>query len=328
MGRAELSAIDFLGTGLNRPESVLATADGAVWCSHWDGGGVSRVGPDGAVHHHLPRNPVAGVRPNGIALAPDGAFLIASLGETGGVWHLAPDATLSPWLTEVDGVALPPTNFVSFDAQGRIWISVSTRHVPRAAAYRPYVADGFVVLMEGGGARIVADGLGYANECLVSPCGGWLYVNETFGRRLSRFALGANGDPGPRQTVLEFGEGIFPDGMAFDEDGGIWIVSIVSNTLLRIAPGGATQTVMRDADPAFLSEVEAAFQAGEMGRPHLDNMASQRLRNVSSLAFAGRDRRRAVLGCLLGGSLATLDLGVRGVEPVHWNWPAPVPETI
>jgi sugar lactone lactonase YvrE len=317
----------FLGDGLNRPESVLATRDGAIWTSHWAGGGVSRIGPDGAVSHLLPDNPVVGVHPNGIALANDGSFLLASLGETGGIWQLTGDRELRPWLTEVAGEVLPPANFISLDAQGRAWIAVSTRHQPRALAYRRDIADGFLVMVQDGAARIVAEGLGYTNECLVSPCGGWLYVNETFGRRLLRFTLRENGDLGAIETVAEFGPGIFPDGLAFDEDGGIWVVSIVSNSLLRIAPGGGVETIFSDADPEFLAEVEAAFTSGTMGRPHLDTVRSTALRNISSIAFAGAERRTAVFGCLLGDRLPSTDLGVRGAKPVHWDWPLPAIKT-
>jgi hypothetical protein len=55
-----------------------------------------------------------------------------------------------------------------------------------------------------------------------------------------------------------------------------------------------------------------------MGRPHLDGAPSRSLRNISSIAFAGADRRTAVLGCLLGERLATLRLPVAGVAPTHW----------
>ena len=57
-----------------------------------------------------------------------------------------------------------------------------------------------------------------------------------------------------------------------------------------------------------------------MGRPHLDGAPSRILRNISSIAFAGADRRTAVLGCLLGDRLATLRLPVAGVAPTHWHY--------
>ena len=85
---------------------------------------------------------------------------MAHLGaEKGGVYRLAPDGSVSVFLSEVDGEPLPPSNFVTVDEQGRVWITVSTRKTPRAAAYRSDVADGFIVLVTNGEARIVADGL-------------------------------------------------------------------------------------------------------------------------------------------------------------------------
>ena len=105
---------------------------------------------------------------------------------------------MRPFVERVDGVDLPPTNFVAIDTKARIWITVSTRCIPRARAYRGDVADGFIVLVDARGARIVAEGLGYTNEALVSPDGAWLYVNETFGRRLSRFRIATDGARAPR----------------------------------------------------------------------------------------------------------------------------------
>ena len=167
---------------------------------------------------------------------------------------------------------------------------------------------------------IVADGLGYTNEVAVDPSGQWLYVNETFGRRLSRFALRADGSLGPKQVVTEFGPGTFPDGLAFDVEGHAWVVSIVSNRLIRVAPDGTPTTWLEDADAEHLARVETAFAAGTMGRPELDGIKSRCLRNISSIAFCGPERRRAVLGCLLGDRLATLPMPTAGFAPTHWNY--------
>jgi sugar lactone lactonase YvrE len=130
------------------------------------------------------------------------------------------------------------------------------------------VADGFIVCVNASGhARIVADGLGYTNEVALHPNGRWLYVNETFGRRLSRFLVKEDGSLGARETVTEFGVGDFPDGLAFDEDGCAWIVSIVSNRLIRVWPDGRQEIYLEDNDPGHLDWVEEAFQAHTMGRP-------------------------------------------------------------
>jgi DNA-binding beta-propeller fold protein YncE len=316
-----LSALGWRGQGLHRPECVLATASGDLYTADWRGG-VAHLRPDGSQSLYLGHLPKGGdLRPNGIALLPDGSFLLAQLGsDAGGVYQLARDGTVTPWLVQVQGLPLPPTNFVLPDAQGRTWVTVSTRRTPRALGYRRDGGDGFIVCIDARGARVVADGLGYTNEVAVHPSGAWLYVNETFARRLSRFALHADGRVGDKQVVAEFGPGTFPDGLAFDEEGCAWVVSIVSNRLIRVAPDG-TQTVwLQDTDAAHLAWVEAAYDSGTMDRPHLDGIRSEQLRNISSIAFAGTERRTAVLGCLLGDRLATLPMPTAGVAPIHWNY--------
>ena len=314
----DLDDVEFLATGLVRPECVLCTKAGALFASDW-GGGVTRIGPDGGQQRILaPAS--AGLRPNGIALSRDGSFLIAHLGDTeGGVFRLRRDGGLEPVLIEVAGEALPPTNFVMEDALGRLWITVSTPRAPRHLGYRRDLAEGFIVLLDQRGARIVARDLGYTNEVQIDPSGEWLYVNETFGRRLSRFRIGANGGLSERQTVTEFGLGTFPDGLAFDCEGAAWVVSIVSNRVIRVDREGRQEILLEDSDAEHLAWVEAAYEAGTLGRPHLDRAASRRLRNVSSLAFGGPDLKTVTLGCLLGDSLARFRSPVAGWPLPHWE---------
>ena len=316
-----LEDLRFIGSGLVRPECVLANAAGDLFTADWRGG-VAHLRPDGSVALYVGRGPAGlALKPNGIALLRDGSFLLTHLGDDeGGVFRLQRDGEVTPWLQRVDGVNLPPTNFVVEDATGRFWVTVSTRLKPRALGYRRSCNDGFIVRVDSRGAAIVADGLGYTNEVAVHPSGRWLYVNETFARRLSRFALHPDGSLGAKEVVTEFGPGTFPDGLAFDEEGHAWVVSIVSNRLIRVAPDGTAAIWLEEADADHLSWVEQAYEAGTMGRTHLDGAPSRSLRNISSVAFAGRERRTAVLGCLLGERLATLHLPVAGVKPTHWHY--------
>ena len=103
--------------------------------------------------------------------------------------------------------------------------------------------------------RIVAEGLQYTNEVRTDPTGAWLYVVETFGRRLTRFRIGSDGHLHDRAAVVTLGHGCFPDGFAFDEAGGIWVTSLISNRVLRVR-GGGVETIVEDADPEFIAEVE------------------------------------------------------------------------
>lgn len=312
------SSFEPYGRGLHRPECVLGTADGDVFVPDWRGG-VAVVRANGVQDAWLARTDGLELRPNGIALNEDGSFLIANLGDAGGIWRLDRDGTLAPWLLEVDGIAVPPANYVTTDERGRTWISVSTRLRPRQLAWRPDVHDGFVVLVDDRGARIVADGLHYTNECRPDPTGEWLYVVETFGRRLTRFPIGGGGRLETPETVVSFGHGSWPDGFVFDQQHGIWVTSLVSNRLLRFDDSSLV-TIIEELNAPYVSEVEEAFTTGRMGKEHLGPIAGTRLQHVTSVGFGESDLRTVYIGCLHTDCVFRFRTDVPGVAPPHWHF--------
>ncbi|MFD0666274.1 SMP-30/gluconolactonase/LRE family protein [Ramlibacter sp. MAHUQ-53] len=316
----DLSSLSHVGQGLKRAESVIATARGELFVSDHDCA-VRAVDTVPARPLGMPE----GFLPNGIALTPAREFLVANLGTTcgGGVWRLDRQGQMRPLLMEVEGVPLTSTNFVSIDAQGRTWVSMSTRQVPRELAFKAQVADGFIAVSDARGARIVADGIEFTNECRVDPGGRWVYVNETYGRKLSRFAIlgeGAGWKLGPREVVHQFTDGDFPDGLAFDAEGGVWVACVVSNRVLRIGPDGRVQVVLDDSDAQQVAAAEAAYARGSLSRGDIDSGGSRSLRNVSSVAFGGPDLRTVYLGNLAGDRLASFRSPIAGAVPPHWNY--------
>ena len=321
--KLSLADVSLLGSGLSRPECVLATAKGDLYTADWRGG-VAHLKPDGSqtLYTGTTADLPEGLRPNGIALEPDGSFLLANLGsETGGIWRLMRDGQVSAFWTQIDGVPIAPSNYLVRDHLGRLWLTVSTTLVPRSLDYRREARSGFIAVMDEKGGRIVADGLGFTNECQISPDRRWLYVNETYGRRLSRFALRDDASLGPKEVIYEFGEGQFPDGLAFDEEGRIWIAGVISNQLMRLDPeNGRCEIMLSESDAAHVDWVEKAYAANALGRPHMDTNPSTKLRNLSSIAFGGPDLRTGHLGCLLGDAIGAVRLPVAGIPPVHWGY--------
>lgn len=318
--KIELSSITPVGQGLKRPESVIATARGDLFVSDHDCG-VRAVDTVPTRPHGMPE----GFLPNGIALTPEREFLVANLGTTcgGGVWRIDRNHQMRPVLMEIDGEPLSSTNFVSIDALGRTWISMSTRMVPRELAFKADVADGFIAVSDAKGARIVADGIEFTNECRVDPTGRWVYVNETYGRKLSRFPIlgsGADWKLGSREVVHQFTDGDFPDGMAFDAEGGVWVACVVSNRVVRVGPGGDVRVIIEDPDKAQVAAAEAAYARGQLSRGDIDSGGSRSLRNVSSVAFGGPDLRTVYLGNLAGDRLASFRSPIAGAQPPHWNF--------
>ena len=248
------------------------------------------------------------------------------MGDTdGGIYRLFADGSVEAVALTVEGNPMPPANFVVKDRRGRIWVTVSTRKTPRAGDYRLSANSGFIAVIEPNScdARIVADGLGYTNECVIDEHRGELWVNETFARRLTRFRLNdfntANVSLSHPEVISRFGAATYPDGLALDEDGHLWITSIISNRILRVSPSGIVALMFEDSDAAHLQWTEDAFLDNQLGREHLDNAKGQSMKNLSNLAFGGPDRSTLFVGNLLGDSLPCFTTEFRGAKMPHWS---------
>ncbi|RME55604.1 MAG: SMP-30/gluconolactonase/LRE family protein, partial [Caldilineae bacterium] len=179
--RLDLSQLTFYGHDLSRPESVLAEKDGTLWASD-NRGGVTRIAPDGA------QQTIGSIEgePNGLAMDPDGNILIADI-HGGAIYRLHRDGRHEVILDEIDGQKpLGAANFVFIDSQDRLWISVSTREIPWFVAAAHPRPDGYIVLMDASGPRIVADGIYFPNEVRMDADENYLYVAETMKRRMLR----------------------------------------------------------------------------------------------------------------------------------------------
>ena len=318
------AAMHWLGTRgaeLHRPECVLATRDGQLLVPDARGG-VTVIG-SATQHSVMPAMPdgVAPLHPNSIALCRDGSLLLAEMGEhRGGVWRLQASGAVEPWLESIEGQPLPPTNFVLVDADERVWITVSTRAIPRWSARRRGVGDGFLVCVDRRGARIVADGFGFTNEVRIGPRGDELIVVETFDRRLTKFTINADGSLGARSLLCEFGPGVWPDGIAYDVEGRLLVASAFSNRLLEVDRKGRVRVLLDLGDPVFVDKLEGRFERGELIAPGPVEVPLSPLGNCTSVAYAGDALDRIVVGCLDGDRLAVLQAEVPGVPPAHWHF--------
>jgi sugar lactone lactonase YvrE len=307
-----------LGRELQRPESVLCLAEGAVVTSSMTGGALEisaqgeqrPLGSPGAGEGKL-------FIGNGLALTREGTLLIANMGEAGGVWALGGDGALTPFLTEIEGQTLGATNFVYLDHWGRIWITVSTRRWPISEAFYDHVeggqGDGYVILIENGVAGIVADGLCFANELRIDAAGTYLYVAETFAHRIVRFPILENSQLGERELFAALGEDNFPDGLAFDIEGHLWVTSLISNRILRLAPDGSCKVMLEEFHKDYVEGVVGRLATRSMRREDIAANPGTILQNPSSLAFGGPDLRSVYVGSLTNNVLVTFRAPVAGV---------------
>ena len=277
------------GESLARPECVLATRDGTLFCAD-NRGGVTRIGADGS-QRTIGR---MGGAPNGLALERSGAILVANI-DDGVLYRLHPDGRHETVLDQLDGKKLGAVNFVYRDGE-RIWVTISTRTEPRRQAMERFIADGYIVLIENGIAKIAADGFVFTNEVRVDRARKFLYVAETGKGRVVRLPIAADGSLGRVETYGP--EAIFPgarvDGITFDADGNLWVTEVGRNGLFVISPDGACRKVFEDPEAKLID-----FPA--------------------SLCFAGPDLRTAYIGSIRMTRLAEFRAPVAGEPLSHWR---------
>jgi sugar lactone lactonase YvrE len=319
--RLGFSDLRVSAAGLVRPECVLALRSGELIAAH-GAGGYSVWRPGESPRHVLPavENDAHRYVPNGIALSKRGKVLFANLGsERGGVFEIGANGAIEPVVERVDGAPLPPTNFVVEDDRGAIWFTVSTRIRPRARAWTRNVADGFIGVADAKGSRILADGLGYTNELAFSPDGKWLYVNETYTQKTSRFELRAGPSLGPKEVVCQFEGADFPDGLCFDAFGGVWVTCVGSNRVIVTRPDGSTQVVLEDLDADYTNYLARRYAADSLTPEDMATTGTSRLKSVSSLVFGGPGNKTAYLGCLLGDAVLSFDSPIAGAPTTNWD---------
>ncbi len=285
----EPEAISWRGADLARPECVLATRDGALFCSD-NRGGVTFLAADGR-QTTIGR---MGGAPNGLALERGGTILVANI-DDGALYRLHRDGRHETVLDTLDGRKLGAVNFVYRDGE-RIWVTVSTRTEPRRQAMERGIADGYVVLIANGTARVAAEGFVFTNEVRVDRARQFLYVAETGKGRIVRLPLGSDGTLGRMEVYGP--ESLFPgarvDGIAFDAEGYLWVTEVGRNGLYVIAPDRSCHKVFEDPDGRVID-----FPA--------------------SLCFAGPDLRTAIIGSTRLKRLAAFRAPAAGEPLSHWD---------
>jgi sugar lactone lactonase YvrE len=304
-----------LGHGLNRPECVLAAPDGALYTCDWTLG-IARIAPDGTTGPAVEADLIgAGFRPNGFALTPEGDFLFANLGRGGGVWRVGRHGEARPFATELDGGRVPHTNFVLLDGD-RAWITISAR----TRNHQHYTAEensGQILLVQDGTVSVAADGLNWTNELRISPDGRHLFVNETFACRTTRFDV-APDSALSNAVPINFGGETFPDGLAFDAEGALWVTSVITNRLIRVAADLTWSVVFSDVGPRA-HEAVAAYATGDLTFDQIAQSRGSRMANLSSLAFGGPDLKTLYLGGLGNPAVYVLRSPVAGSPMEHWR---------
>lgn len=325
--RLNPATIRSVGHDLSRPECVLAERDGSLWAADARGG-VMHIRPDGsqklitpaadAVTSGAEPSLFEGTLPNGLAFARNGDLLIANFG-TDTLDVMTRDGRSRVLHDSIDGNRLGKVNFVLRDSKDRLWITISTKINPWAAAISNEQADGYIALIDEKGIRIVADGFHFTNEIRFDANEEWLYAAETCARRVTRLRVMPDGSLRDREVYgpSSLGSGLI-DGIAFDAYGNLWATMIFADALVAITPEGDLLTLFEDGDRAATARFDAEFDKGAVNADTMAATGGKIAPWLTSITFGGPDLRTVYLGTLKATTLPCFTSPVAGLPMIHW----------
>jgi gluconolactonase len=326
------SAIEYIGSDLQRPECILAEKNGTLWSADARGG-VVKITPDGRQHiitqqrsgHFQTTGSEAsryleGTLPNGLAFARNGDILISNFG-TDCLELMTRDGATKVLADSIDGEAIGKVNFVLRDSQHRIWVTVSTRIKNWMHALRPDLADGYIARYIDGKFRIVADGFHFTNEIRMDAREEFLYVVETTGGCISRLRVGKDGSLSQREVFgpRSLGKGAWPDGIAFDSLGNLWGTMVYSDKLFVLTPTGDLRVLLDEGDGKRVEALEQAFLTGNVTEDVLFATGQGVAPWMASVTFGGSDLQTVYIGSLKGKRIPYFRAPAPGLPMVHWN---------
>ncbi|HXS98151.1 MAG TPA: SMP-30/gluconolactonase/LRE family protein [Candidatus Limnocylindrales bacterium] len=328
----DTSTIQYTGSGLQRPECILAEPDGNLWVADARGG-VVKISPDGTQHliaqrrsEHFAGSTSEAVRylegtlPNGLAFASDGEILIANFGSDC-LEIMSRDGESRVLADTIDGRPIGKVNFVLRDSRDRIWVTVSTRVTNWMHALRTDLYDGYIARYDGGAFHIVADGFRFTNEIRFDAREEFLYVVETAGGCISRLRIDERGNLTDREVFgpPRLGKGAWPDGIAFDVAGNLWGTMVYSDKLFVITPSGDLRILLDEGEPARVDALEAAFLANRVTEDVLFATGRGIAPWMASVTFGGPDLRTVYIGSLKGSRIPYFRSPIPGLPMVHWH---------
>jgi gluconolactonase len=214
-------------------EGPVVMPDGAVVFCDGNTGELLRW-HDGA----LARFAFTGGSPWATALGTDGALYVTQGGNVPGsgdssavcgIQRVNPDGSVELLSSEVAGHTLAAPNDLAFGPDGRLWFTDSgTEQDPRVDAPAP----GRLFALDANGDEMLAERPQVYPNGIAFDGAGRMYWTESLAHRVCRW------DDGQATIFAQLSDGHVPDGMAFAEDGRLFVCTTISDAVTVLSPDG------------------------------------------------------------------------------------------
>jgi gluconolactonase len=263
---------EIFASGLDHPECCAFDRDGNLWAGG-EAGQVYRIDPTGKSETIANLGGFCA----GLAFSPDDRALLVCVAGVGLV-RVAKNGEHLVFATGAGDHKIVAPNYVLFDRRGRIYLTDSGKWMQRS---------GFVLRFDQDGrGEVLAGPLGYVNGLALSSDARHLFMVESDSDSVLRFEIGSD-DQLKRPEVLADGVGCFPDGLAMDAQGNLYVCCYASDEIWRINRDGDKTLVAHDRWGILL------------GRP-------------TNLAFGGKDFDEIYVANLGRYTITRAKLGIRG----------------
>jgi gluconolactonase len=268
---------EVFANGLDHPECCAFDRDGNLWAGG-EGGQIYRIEPNGVVETVAY---LAGFC-SGLALSPDDRELLVCVAGVG-IVRVLRNGEHRVFATQAGKHNILSANYLLFDRGGRMYVTDSGKWMRR---------NGFVLRFDPhGDGEVLAGPFGYANGLALSADERYLFMVESDSDSVYRFEIGSDG--GLNQPEVYANQvGRFPDGLALDVQGNLYVCCYASDEIWRISPTGEKTLLAHDRWGILL------------GRP-------------TNLAFGGQDFDELYIANLGRYTITRAKLGIGGQPLVN-----------
>jgi gluconolactonase len=232
-----IEAFEIFAADLDHPEGLAFDRSGNLWAGG-EAGQVYRIDPNGRVT--LAAN--LGGFCAGLAFSPDDELFVCN--PHLGIVHVQPSGGFSVFASHAGDQKITCPNFGLFDSSGNYYLTDSGNWKKQ---------DGFLLRFRPGGTGEILGGpFGYLNGLALSADEKFLFAVESDTDRVLRFEIRAGGSLGPPENYA-VRVGRFPDGLALDLEGNLYVGCYASDDIHRISPAREQWLFAADANAILIN---------------------------------------------------------------------------